>query len=81
VVYAYTYTMRVRTQVMLEAEQYEYLVGEAERTGLSRSELVRRALDETFRPEARFRVGGFDIGFGMWRSPDSAIAGRRVGPR
>jgi hypothetical protein len=66
---------------MLEPEQVEYLVGESARTGLSRSELVRRALDEAFRPEARFRVGGFDIGFGVWRAPDAAIAGRRVGPR
>jgi len=73
--------MRIRTQVLLEEEQYGYLVGEAERTGLSRSELIRRALDETYRPEARFRVGGFDIGFGLWRAPDAAIAGRRVGPR
>ena len=79
--YAYTYTMRIRTQVLLEAEQYEYLLGESLRTGLSRSELIRRALDETYRPEARFRVGGFDIGFGLWRAPDAAIAGRRVGPR
>jgi len=81
VVYAYTYTMRIRTQVLLETEQYEYLIGEAARTGLSRSELIRRALDETYRPEARFRVGGFDIGFGLWRAPDASIAGRRVGPR
>ena len=80
-VYAYTCGMRVRTQVMLEPDQYAYLVGEGERTGLSRSELIRRALDETYRPEARFRVGGFDIGFGLWRAPDAAIAGRRIGPR
>jgi hypothetical protein len=73
--------MRVRSHVMLEPEQYEYLVGESLRTGLSRSELIRRALDETYRPEARFRVGGFDIGFGLWRTPDAAVAGRRVGPR
>jgi hypothetical protein len=73
--------MRVRTQVLLEEAQYEYLVAEGIRTGLSRSELIRRALDETFRPEARFRVRGFDLGFGIWRSPDAAIAGRRVGPR
>jgi hypothetical protein len=66
---------------MLEPEQYEYLIGESLRTGLSRSELIRRALDETYRPEARFRVGGFDIGFGLWRAPDAAITGRRVGPR
>jgi hypothetical protein len=81
VVYAYTCGMRVRTQVMLEPEQYTYLVGEAVRTGLSRSELIRRAVDETYRPEARFRIGGFDIGFGVWRAPDAAVAGRRVGPR
>ena len=73
--------MRRRTQVLLEEEQYDYLVGESLRTGLSRSELIRRALDETFRPEARRRVRGFDLGFGIWRAPDAAVAGRRVGPR
>jgi hypothetical protein len=73
--------MRIRTQVLLDEEQYRYLLGEAIRTGLSRSELIRRALDETFRPEARRRVRGFDVGFGIWRSPDAAVAGRRVGPR
>ena len=78
---AYTPGMRIRTQVLLEPEQFAYLLGEAERTGLSRSELVRRALDETFRPEARRRVRGFDVGFGIWRSPDASIAGRRLGPR
>jgi hypothetical protein len=66
---------------MLEPEQVDFLIAESLRTGLSRSELVRRALDETFRPEARFRVRGFDLGIGVWRSPDAAIAGRRVGPR
>jgi hypothetical protein len=80
-VYAYTCGMRIRTQVMLDEDQYAYLVGESKRTGLSRSELVRRALDETFRPEARKRVRGFDLGFGIWRSPDAAVAGRRIGPR
>jgi len=79
--HAYTCGMRVRTQVMLEPEQLDYLIGESGRTGLSRSELVRRALDETFRPEARRRVRGFDVGFGIWRAPDASVAGRRVGPR
>jgi hypothetical protein len=80
-VYAYTSGMRIRTQVLLDEDQYAYLLAEASRTGLSRSELIRRALDETFRPEARKRVRGFDIGFGVWRSPDAAVAGRRIGPR
>jgi hypothetical protein len=66
---------------MLEPEQVDYLIAESLRTGLSRSELVRRAIDETFRPEARVRVRGFDLGFGVWRSPDAAVAARRVGPR
>jgi hypothetical protein len=66
---------------MLDPEHVAYLVWESHRTGLSRSELVRRALDETFRPEARKRVRGFDVGFGLWRSPDAAVAGRRAGPR
>ena len=80
-VYAYTCGMRVRTQVMLEPEQYDYLLGESARTGLSRSELIRRALDETYRPEARIRVRGFDLGIGVWRAPDAAVVGRRIGPR
>lgn len=66
---------------MLEPEQVDYLIGESLRTGLSRSELIRRAIDETFRPEARIRVRGFDLGIGVWRRPDAGIAGRRVGPR
>jgi hypothetical protein len=70
-----------RTQVTLRDEQYEYLHGEARRTGLSVAELVRRAIDETYRPEARRRVRGFDVGFGVWRAPDAALAGRRAGTR
>jgi len=66
---------------MLEPEQVDYLIGESLRTGLSRSELIRRAIDETFRPEARIRVRGFDLGIGIWHSPDAAVAGRRAGPR
>ncbi len=66
---------------MLESEQYAYLIDESLRTGLSRSELVRRAVDATFRPEARKRVRGFDVGFGVWRDPDASVVGRRLGPR
>jgi len=66
---------------MLEPEQFAFLAGEAERTGLSRSELVRRAIDDAYRPEARRRVAGFDVGIGIWRAPDAAVAGRRLGSR
>jgi Ribbon-helix-helix protein, copG family len=66
---------------MLDPAHFAFLAGEAERTGLSRSELVRRALDATYRPERRRRVRGFDVGFGLWLDPDAAVAGRRAGSR
>jgi hypothetical protein len=68
-----------RTHVILTDGQHAYLKAEARRTGLSMGELVRRAIDEAYRPEARRRLLGFDVGFGMWRSPDAALVGRRAG--
>jgi hypothetical protein len=70
-----------RTQVTLRDEQYAFLHNESARTGLAVAELVRRAIDGTYRPEARRRVRGFDLGFGIWRDPDAALAGRRAGAR
>jgi hypothetical protein len=77
----YTYTMGRRTQVTLRDAQYEFLHREALRTGLSVAELVRRALDDAYAPEERPRLRGFDIGVGIWRHPDAALAGRRAGAR
>ena len=77
----YTYGMGRRTQVTLTDEQYLFLHGEAGRTGLPVAELVRRAVDETYRPHTRRRVRGFDVGFGIWRDPDAALSGRRAGGR
>ena len=65
----------------LTDEQYEFLRAEAHRTGLSAAELVRRALDASYRPEERPRVRGFDISLGVWRAPDASVAGRRGGGR
>jgi hypothetical protein len=73
--------MRIRTQVLLSDRQHSFLKGEAARTGLSLSELIRRAVDHTYRPEERFRVRGFDVSFGFWREPDAALVGRRAGRR
>jgi hypothetical protein len=67
--------------VTLTDGQHAFLVGESARTGLSLAELVRRALDATYRPEERARVRGFDFSVGVWRSPDAAVAGRRAGNR
>ena len=66
--------------MILTDAQYAFLHGEAARTGLSVGELVRRAIDGSYRPEARRRVRGFDVGFGVWRDPDASIVGRRAGP-
>ena len=66
---------------MLTDEQYAFLKRESHRTGLSAAELVRRALDASYRPEHRPRVRGFDVSLGVWRSPDAAVTGRRAGGR
>ena len=77
----YIYIMGRRTQVTFTDEQHAFLRGESSRTGLPLAELVRRAVDETYRPDLRPRLRGFDIGFGIWRSPDAALSGRRAGSR
>jgi len=77
----YTSTMGRRTQVTLTDRQHAFLLAESARTGLSLAELVRRAVDETYRTQQRRRVRGFDIGLGIWREPDAALAGRRAGSR
>jgi hypothetical protein len=66
-----------RTQVTLTDRQHAFLAGEAIRTGLSLAELVRRAVDRTYRPELRPKLGGIEVSLGFWRRPDAAVAGRR----
>ena len=73
--------MSRRTQIHLTDRQHAFLVGESERTGLPMAELVRRAIDRVYRPEARPRVRGYEISAGWWSRPDAAIVGRRPGRR
>jgi hypothetical protein len=40
-------------------------------------ELVRRAVDKTYRPQARPAFRGFELSLGFWDRPPAAIAGRR----
>jgi predicted transcriptional regulator len=54
----------VRTIIDLPDEQIEPLKELAARTGLSRAELVRRAIAEYLRREA---VATGDAAFGLWR--------------
>jgi hypothetical protein len=73
----YTYIMSRRTQVTLTDRQHAFLVSEAVRTGLSLAELVRRAVDGTYRPHLRPKVAGLELSLALWRRPDAAVAGRR----
>jgi hypothetical protein len=71
----------LRFHVLLSQAQREVLDEEANRTGLSVAELVRRAIDRTYRPDARPRARGVEMSVGLWRRPDAAVAGRRPGIR
>jgi hypothetical protein len=78
----YTYiTLSRRTQITLTDRQHLFLRDESERTGLPMAELIRRAVDTTYRPFSRPRLRGFELSLGMWREPDAALAGRRVSRR
>ena len=63
---------------MLREEQRSYLLTESARTGLSISELVRRAIDVTYPTAADKHLGGFELSVGLWRRLDAAVAGRRL---
>jgi hypothetical protein len=65
-------------QVVVSERQYAFLRDESERTGLAMSELVRRAVDSTYRPFERPRVNGFEVSVGLWKRPDAGVVGRRV---
>jgi hypothetical protein len=73
--------MSRRTQITLSDRQHAYLVGESTRTGLSLAELVRRAVDGTYRPHIRPRVKGFELSLALWNRPDAAVVGRRRSKR
>jgi hypothetical protein len=66
-----------RFHVILSTRQHAFLADEAGRTGLSMGELVRRAVDTTYRPHVRPRVTGVEISVALWRRPDAAVFGRR----
>jgi hypothetical protein len=67
-----------RMHVALTDPQYNVLAVEAEATGLSMAELIRRAVDRTYRPAARPAVGGVAFHLGLWTRPDAALVGRKA---
>jgi hypothetical protein len=75
--YIHLHHVSRRTQITLTDRQHAFLVGESMRTDLSLAELVRRAIDSTYRPHVRPKLRGYELSLGIWRQPDPAIVGRR----
>jgi hypothetical protein len=71
--------MTRRLQISLSDRQYDVLNGEANRTGLSMAELVRRLVDRAWTPGRRPKVNGFEVSVSVWKRPDAAVVGRRPG--
>jgi hypothetical protein len=77
-VYTFVVAMSRRTQITLTDRQHAFLRDESWRTGLPLAELVRRAVDKTYRPHSRPTVRGLEVSLAVWRRPDAAVVGRRV---
>ena len=74
--------MSKRTQITFTDQQHELLIDESNRTGLPMAELVRRAVDRTFRPISRRPfTRGFELILGLSHEPAAAVIARRVRPR
>ena len=67
--------------VTLTDRQYALLWDEADRADVSMAELLRRAIDATYRSNARRRLRGYEVSLTLTREPDAAAAGRRVEAR
>jgi hypothetical protein len=65
-----------KTQITLTDRQHQLLFEESMRSSVSMAELVRRAIDATYRPKLRPLVGGYQLNLGVLRAPDAAILGR-----
>jgi hypothetical protein len=68
--------MSRRTQLTLTDRQHGLLVEESVRSGVSMAELVRRAIDATYRPHLRPLVRGYHLNVRFAREPDAAVVGR-----
>ena len=69
----YTYIISRRTQITFTDRQHALLVYESNRCGLPMAELVRRAVDRTFRPVSRRPfIRGFELVLGLSHEPVAA---------
>ena len=65
-------------QITLTDRQHAFLCDESARSSLPIAELIRRAVDATYRPYSRWRGRGLELSVGVWRDPDEAVIGRRI---
>jgi hypothetical protein len=65
-----------KTQITLTDQQHRLLVEESIRSSVSMAELVRRAIDATYRPLTRPIVRGYHVNVGLHRAVDPATLGR-----
>jgi hypothetical protein len=72
--------MSRRVQITVSEEQYEFLTRASERTSLSMSELIRRALDAKY-PRSSRAGTVTQFTFALWQSPRTHGSGRRSGIR
>jgi hypothetical protein len=77
--------MSHRTQITLNDEQYARLRAESEQTGVGVAELVRRAVDTSYRTVSREeRLAAIEAGFGAWgdevHDEDGAAYVERIRP-
>jgi hypothetical protein len=68
--------MAKRMNLVLTNEQYAWLTSESERTSVSASELVRRALGQAYGLDGRERTNGVELRVALMRR---RIFGRRAG--
>lgn len=72
----YTDIMSRKTQITLTDRQHQLLLEESIRSSVSMAELVRRAIDVTYRPLSRPIVRGYHVNVGVHREIDPATIGR-----
>jgi hypothetical protein len=65
-----------KTQITLTDQQHQLLLEESVRSSISMAELVRRAIDTTYRPLTRPVVRGYHLNVGVHRAVDPATIGR-----
>jgi hypothetical protein len=68
--------MSRKTQITLTDRQHRLLLEESIRSSVSMAELIRRAVDATYRPRLRPVVRGYHLNVGLFQDPDAALIGR-----